>query len=495
MNVLLVKPNDGLIRIPSFVRSLINLKTKLFSRHSNEMLKNIDVKLRTSSFSISQPSYGLLSIASTLRKHDISVSYLQLENDDSRWKKELGSAIDDADIVGITCYTPNYPQALSVARRVRDKSDSILLVMGGPHVTFRDKDAIQDGIDIVVRGEGEKSILEIVRRFKNRKDLSFISDIPGCTTMIDGKLLRTKIVTPSNSNLDVPPAWDLLSDKNKIYTKAVLFTSRGCSYNCAFCSETNMFGNYRTRSIDNILADVEITISELDTNYIHIEDSTFTQDNNHARRVAHALHSNFPEVYFSCEVRSDCTDEKTLECLASNNFIRLYVGVEHCSPSILYSMRKGETFSQQREFLKKASKKIPFILISWLVGFPGESFETIKDSCMALKELYDIEAISDCFPRPLVPYPGTSIFKNREKYGIEILTMNWERFGRLSYPCIFRLGNLTEYEIYAGFLQILTVSLSCLLRREGILNSTESWSNEIEELCEGSIGHLYRDKI
>ncbi len=165
------------------------------------------------------------------------------------------------DIVGVTSTTLTYNSALQIVRVAKKTCPASLTIMGGCHVTFWDREALEacPDLDVVVRGEGESTMLELAERITSGKDFH---DVIGTTCREDGKITRN-LDGSFVKNLDgLPyPAYHLMSIESFRRQGEILFpilSSRGCVYWCDFCSAVRMFGRkYRTRSVENVLDEIE----------------------------------------------------------------------------------------------------------------------------------------------------------------------------------------------------------------------------------------------
>jgi len=155
--------------------------------------------------------------------------------------------IAEADLVGISTITSTAPRAYAIADRIRGMSIPVL--MGGPHVTFLAEEALEHA-DYVIRGEGEKALAAFIDAWEGGRDFA---DIPNLSRKVDGQVVHNPML-PQEKDLDVIPYPDfslLKRDptRRKFHPPIPVQTSRGCPFDCSFCSVTSMFGKkYRFRS-------------------------------------------------------------------------------------------------------------------------------------------------------------------------------------------------------------------------------------------------------
>ena len=203
------------------------------------------------------PPLGLGYIAAVIRANGHQVKLIDLGIEPQGLRPEI---LNWSEIVGISADSPSYPEALSVARLVKDAGKTV--VMGGYHVTFLDQEALDTGlVDYIVRGEGEQTFLNLLNILENKGDLTRLS---GISYMNSGIYHRNKDSIPPTNLDDLPfPARDLfpLKKYNSImngWQFTNLITSRGCPYNCYFCSSSRFGGiKWRSRSAKSIIDEIE----------------------------------------------------------------------------------------------------------------------------------------------------------------------------------------------------------------------------------------------
>jgi len=213
--------------------------------------------------------------------------------------EELRSEISkrQPDIVGITSTTLTYKSALHIAEIAKEVHPNCLTVLGGCHATFWDDKALQECpyLDIVVRKEGEDTLLELVRSLGAGR---VFDNVFGTTCRKDAEIIRNPD-RPYIENLDsLPfPAHYLLPIKHyRKYGKVVfpLSTSRGCTFYCNFCSAVRMFGRrYRMRSPKSVADELEFIHKKYGTDQFTFYDDTFTVDGG---RISTGSRSNEEET-------------------------------------------------------------------------------------------------------------------------------------------------------------------------------------------------------
>lgn len=340
-------------------------------------------------------------------------------------------------IIGISCMTPTILNAHHLAGIVKQISPETVVIVGGAHPTAIPVKTLEEfpNFDIVVIGEGEITMLELVQRIKKKVSISGI----------DGIAYRTKqgikLEKPRSliSNLDsLPfPRRDLIDPS--LYIKShckrgisrrflkvsELIVSRGCPYHCIFCA-THL--SYRTtvrfRSADNVLEEIDECIEKYGTNHFSILDDTFTLN----KDLVHQLCEGFRKrgVTWDCDTRVNHVSKNMLQEMANSNCVKVSFGVESGSPKILKLIKKGITIKQVKDAFKWArGAGIKYVEGTFMIGsHPDETREDLKMTMSLIKEINpDIIMIAIG-----TPYPGTELYEIMKAKDYFIERDNWKSY-------------------------------------------------------------------
>ena len=314
------------------------------------------------------------------------------------------------DIIGMTASTLTYKSALRIAKIAKEVHPNCLTVLGGPHVTFWDDKALQEcpELDVVVRREGENTVLELVQRVEAGK--SFI-DVVGTTCRKDGEIVRNPD-RPYIEDLDALPfparhLWPmdrLREHENVLY----LATSRGCVYWCEFCTTVRMHGRkYRMRSSKRVVDELEFLHKTYNVDHFTFCDDAFTVDQARSDEMCNEILRRGLKIRWNCGTRVDMLTKELLQKMKEAGCISVWFGVESGSQQVLDAMKKGITpeltmkvFGWVREV---ELKPVPNVIL----GFPGETKES------AWKTIKFVEKISPDdvgFYNVATPFPGTPMY-------------------------------------------------------------------------------------
>ncbi|MFH1338436.1 MAG: cobalamin-dependent protein, partial [Candidatus Omnitrophota bacterium] len=219
------------------------------------------------------PSLGIAYIGSALEGTGFKVKLIDCQITPG-YRKKILSLLADYPSVGISVNAGNVSSALDIAREIRNHSPSTRIIMGGPHATAVYERLIPEYADIVVRGEGEDTIVELMQQ----DDLSSIKGIAYWD-----KELKLTPARPYIQDLDALrfPAWHLYELKryrlgNTFTPLAIVMTSRGCPYDCIYCVKYVHGYKVRLRSVDNVLNEIDQLVSRFGIREIQIMDDVFT---------------------------------------------------------------------------------------------------------------------------------------------------------------------------------------------------------------------------
>jgi anaerobic magnesium-protoporphyrin IX monomethyl ester cyclase len=367
------------------------------------------------------PPLGLAYLASSLRRESHSVSLKDLNVEDA--PDDLASY----DLVGITADTPRYPLALAWARQAKEAGTFVIL--GGPHVTFLDEEALGSGwVDVVVRGEGEVVLPSLVDSLEAGKDPS---RVPGLSYLEGGLLQRTPDAEiPSDLDSLTPPARDLLPmplyRNLKLAGRPItsLITSRGCPFHCTFCASSRFSGTkWRTRSIPSTMAEIEEIVARYHYSALAFLDDNFTLDPGRIIQICDEILRQRWDLKWWCFSRPDTLvkNEGMVEAMAAAGARYVFMGVESASQRVLDSYGKRTQAGAAETAVELLRRHGIDTTASYVLGEVEETEEMIRAT---LRQAIRLRAGSAQFSL-LTPYPGTDLFMRlRER----ISEKDWSKF-------------------------------------------------------------------
>jgi anaerobic magnesium-protoporphyrin IX monomethyl ester cyclase len=334
-------------------------------------------------------------------------------------------------VVGITSITPTYHRAKSLAGRIREKFPDILLVIGGHHVTIMPERVLEEtSFDIGVLGEGEATIVELLKLFKSEKyDLKKLisgkklENVDGIVFRSDNRVLLTKPRKLLEDLNALPyPARELLPMEkyiplpNQYKRKPVVHMTaiRGCPYSCSFCSNNKIFGRkIRFRSPEKIVEEIKYVKKKYGAREISFWDDMMTVNREWINSFCDLLIKDDVGVVWTCYARVDSVDEPMLRKMKKAGCWNIFFGFESGVQMLLDNINKGITIEQIRR-TNELCKRIGIeVRASFMIALPGETPELARETIEFAKKL-NPDYVQFCIT---TPYPGTALYNDSKKYG------------------------------------------------------------------------------
>ncbi len=377
------------------------------------------------------PPLGIAYMAGVLQENNIDVEILDASAEDMDFKdveKELLKR--KPDLVALTALTPTIGRALETAQIVKETLPDSIVVMGGYHPTFNFIETLEDeNVDIVIRGEGEYIMLNLVQALENQSSLHDVKGI-----VFEDKNSKEIVVNPEApliQDLDeLPfPALNLLPMKKYRLLDldthmTTMITTRGCPMQCSFCSSAAMHGKkIRERSVENIVDEIEYLKTNYDIDTIAFMDDTFTLKKRKVMAICDEILKRNIEIMWGCTSRVDTLDEKLLKKMKEAGCITIFIGVESADQQQLDNMCKNTTIAKIENAFKIAHKLKIRTIASVALGMPGDTKEIMNKTVKFVHKLKPNYAIYSL----ATPYPGTKFYKEAfEKNLIKI--KDWSKY-------------------------------------------------------------------
>jgi radical SAM superfamily enzyme YgiQ (UPF0313 family) len=326
-----------------------------------------------------------------------------------------------ADLVLISSITSTAPEAYRVAEKIRSRD--IPVVFGGPHVTFKPEEALEFA-DYVVRGEGEETVVELLRWLKDG-DQSSLSEIRGLSYRTDGEIHHNPSRSPLRE-LDALPYPDLSLIEGFEKMKVVpMITSRGCPFNCTFCSVTKMFGRrYRFRSSLKVIEEIESLCREFPDRAFFFYDDNFTASPGRTKALLEEVLRRRVRFRWAAQTRADVTkDERLIALMREAGCYRLFIGLESVNPETLKAYRKSQTVEEIEECIEILRRHDISVHGMFALGGDDDDLGTIKDTAnFALRrKLSTVQFLI------LTPLPGTDFYREMVSQG-RIIDEKWSEY-------------------------------------------------------------------
>lgn len=362
------------------------------------------------------PPLGISYIAAILEKNGYEVGILDaiasnLTKDETRdyIKKER------PDVVGVTTMTSNIRGALEAASVAKESGATV--VIGGPQLSVYPKETLSyDFIDYGVIGEGEYTMLELVKALQRKES---IEDIKGLIFKKDGEVhVNEPAIVHDLDSLPFPARHLLPMEKYSsiigLHPVTTMMSMRGCPFKCAYCFKQPTDKQCRFRSARNVVDEMEQVAKDYGVREIMFYDDTFTIRRSHVVGICEEILRRGLKVKWEAPTRADVVDAELLKLMHRAGCIRLRYGVESGDPSILKAMNKGVTLPQVKEVFKWTKEAGIEAFAYFMIAYIGETPETITRTISFAKEL-DPDLVMFTVT---TPYPETPLFNEAAEKGM-----------------------------------------------------------------------------
>jgi radical SAM superfamily enzyme YgiQ (UPF0313 family) len=356
------------------------------------------------------PSLGLLTLGAYVRSQGIEVSMVDLTFARDARPVTTRLRAFRPDVVGVHTKTLTHDRAVEVATRAR--AEGAFSVAGGPDAATRPQEYLDSGFDAVVPGEGEGTLVELARRVQAGADPA---GIPGLILRRSGRLIRGA-PKPFLRDLDALPlpAWDLVDMEGYLRRwedstgerRAAVLTSRGCPFDCSWCSKPTFGRTFRQQSPERVIAELRALQDRYRVDYVRFCDDVFGVSRTWIDRLLTLLIEEELHLRWECLARVDLLKPDLLRRMRVAGLERVYVGVESGSQKMLDLMNRGTRLAQVERtadaLRREGIRQFWFLML----GYPGETLQDIE-ATLQLFRRFSPEEYSVSIA---VPVPGTRFY-------------------------------------------------------------------------------------
>ncbi|HLM92124.1 MAG TPA: radical SAM protein [Thermoplasmata archaeon] len=328
------------------------------------------------------PSLGLLQLGAYVRDRGIDVEMVDLTfaRDTSPARRALRSF--RPDVVGVHTKTLTFPRCVELAREAREAG--VFSVAGGPDAATRWTTYLDVGFDAVVLGEGEGTLVELATKVANGRDPAGTA---GVVVRRQGLLVRGAH-RPYLKELDqLPlPAWDLVDMERYLSEwhqrtgerRAAVLTSRGCPFDCSWCSKPTFGRTFRQQSPERVVRELVALRDRYHVDYVRFCDDVFGISRTWIEQLLDRMAEAHLDLKFECLARVELLKPDLLHRLRAAGLARVYVGVESGSQKMLDLMNRGTRLAAVER--TAAALRAEGIRQFWflMLGYPGETLEDIE---------------------------------------------------------------------------------------------------------------------
>jgi anaerobic magnesium-protoporphyrin IX monomethyl ester cyclase len=355
------------------------------------------------------PPLGISYIAASLQKAGHTVQLIDCTFLDR--KEALAQALQiKVDVLGIYCMVSMADDCVLFAQQLR--SHCQLLVAGGPLPTC-DPEPFLKYFDVVVRGEGEQTMQELLLAYQQGSGLA---DIAGIVYRSDGAgQFITTLERKFTKDLDrIPfPARTLLPNNSYIqygkkkygFSITTVMSTRGCPFRCEFCSNVVFGGSYRERSPQNVVDEIEDALA-LGYDRISFADDVFTMRKERVINICREIRDRGLQFAWECLGRVDSLDYPTALEMKAAGCTRIFFGIESANAEILKLMDKKISTDEARQAVHAARQAGLQAGAFFILCYPGDTDDTVLETLRFATSL-PLDYIGLSMPYPL---PGTKLY-------------------------------------------------------------------------------------
>ncbi len=346
-----------------------------------------------------------------------------------------------ADVVGISTITSTAPRAYEIAKMMKEAGKTVF--MGGPHVTYMPEEALKY-CDYVFRGEADEVILDFMRALERGEGFE---EIPGLSFVKDGRVYHNRLPAYCKDLDTLPyPDFSIIADHRNIGITPIM-TSRGCPYDCSFCSVTGMFGRqYRFRSKEKILEELRrhrAHVRGKKDDWVFFYDDNFTANRSRTKELLRAMIEEGLTPRWTAQVRVEVArDRELVELMKASNCHTVYIGFESINPETLKAYNKRQSVKDIEECIAILHDHGIKIHGMFVFGSDEDTVDTIWKTVEFAKR-NDLDSVQFLV---LTPLPGTHFFHKMDKEG-RIVTKDWSFYD--AHHVVFTPKRMSYYELQA----------------------------------------------
>ncbi len=369
---------------------------------------------------------GLAYVAAVLEKqgHKVRIIDMTVQNINA---DKIASIVKDnnVELVGLGIVTIMYPAAQKIAKKIKELSPNIKIILGGPHPSANPKDALKDPVfDFAIFGDGEETAVELIKFLENKKTAkSDLKKIKGIAFRYKDEIILNpprpfikdldSLPYPARHLLPHPKHYHVDPDRSYDEPLGTISASRGCPYRCIFCDHSVFGKTWRGRSAKSMVEEAGFLVKKYGVKEIDFEEDLFNFSNKRVYEFCKLWKQHLPKIKWQCIVKVTNMDEHLIKTMADAGCWLINIGVESGSQKILDFIHKDITVEQVKKVTNLADKHGIKVRGLFMINHPTETHEDLKATLdLTLKNPF--HTIIVCITNP---YPYTELWDIAAKYG------------------------------------------------------------------------------
>jgi anaerobic magnesium-protoporphyrin IX monomethyl ester cyclase len=390
------------------------------------------------------PRMGLPIMGTVLRNKGYQVKIFCSDIAPIDWTEVLS-----ADMVMLSTITSTATETYQIARKIKEKAKvlgkDIPIVMGGAHVTFMANEALDHHADFVVRGEGEETILELLSWLESGNDPNVISQIKGLSYKIGNRVQHNEKRSPfmDQDSLPTPDLSLIQGWKNPSIFPVI--TSRGCPFDCTFCSVTKIFGHrYRTRSPEKVIEDIKYYRRIYPHSWVFFYDDNFSADKKRTKKILELMIENDLHISWTAQSRLDVVkDRELLQLMRQSGCKVLYIGLESVNPETLLEYNKMQEVGDMEEAIQTLHQYKIKVHGMFVLGGEQDDRDTVMQTVRSAIK-WKIDTVQMVI---LTPLPGTPVYEKMVSEN-RITSFDWSLYD--GHHVVYKPNKMSVWELQFG---------------------------------------------
>jgi hypothetical protein len=363
---------------------------------------------------------GVLALASCLERSGVAAQVVDLDHEYVLWRRASGRRGDfarhvvedlaarDADVYGLGTICSSYPLTLRIATALREVRPGCRIVLGGPQATVAADETLAafPAVDLVVRGEGELVVPELVDALAAGRDLDTVRSLTyrtprGVARTPDAPLIEDLDALPL-------PAYHLAPHPRR-GEPIPIEAGRGCPYSCLFCSTNRFFGRrYRMRSPARLVEAMIGLGQRFGTRRFDLVHDNFTVDRRTVLAFCEAVSKTGARLRWTCSSRTDTIDDGLVDAMWRAGCRGFFFGIESGSAAMQRTIDKRLDLAGARDRLRRVSRRRMSSTLSFITGFPEERERDLRDTLSLFVDALRVDFLGPQISL-LSPLPGTPL--------------------------------------------------------------------------------------
>lgn len=439
-----------------------------------------------------EASNGILSIASYLESNGYNVKVLDFHlldfverrnNGTSLSLKKIFKLLDSyqAKFWGFSMMTISEENCYTIVNELRKKYPDIYIFAGGYYPTHNCKQVLcrNKNIDFIVKNEGEFTIKNILDEYYMKR---FISWEKYGLAYREGEEIREPVENNGfviDINLLPPLNYHLYDEELLDLIIPRVYTARGCENNCIYCTANNASNKvYRKRTVNQIVDEIEKLDREYHKKFFVMGDLEFLSDVDHAQAVCREIIKRKLNIKWWCQIYPLNANSDSLKLMNEAGCIQVALGIESNNEKSLELLNKGACTEKSVKACKLIKENGMQVQAYLILGLPNDTVDSMISLTKFVGELINRNFIDVTHLSVMVPYPGSAIFENRDKFHIAITQYNANKF---YMNCDFLGAGIPPYnlaevdgtEIYSLWLFALSYFTRCYRSKKDYLKEFE----------------------